>query len=164
LCYLVSLSRIWNANAFTVPPNVRYEAEIRAAEQEAREAERGLWAGSEVALKIIQIEADAPGSDNENPNGEWIEIANQGDGPVSMQGYTLKDEANHIYSFGDFTVPPTRASASTPARAATTRMSSTGASPAKVSGTTMVTRPSYGMGRGRWLIVLHTNEVLRTRV
>jgi micrococcal nuclease len=100
------LPRIWNANAFTAPPNARYEAEIRAAEQEAREAERGLWAGSEVALKIIQIEADAPGSDNENPNGEWIEIANQGDGPVSMQGYTLKDEANHIYSFGDFTVPP----------------------------------------------------------
>ena len=97
------------ANAFTVPPNVRYEGQFREAERDAREAERGLWAGSEVALKITHIEANAPGSDNENPNGEWIEIANQGNEPVQMQGYTLKDEANHIYTFGDFAVQPGRA-------------------------------------------------------
>lgn len=94
------------ANAFTVPPNVRYEGQFRQAEREAREAERGLWAGSSVALKIVHIQADAPGNDNENPNGEWIEIANQGNEPVLMRGYTLKDEANHIYTFKDFTVTP----------------------------------------------------------
>jgi micrococcal nuclease len=94
------------ANAFTVPPNVRYEERFREAEREAREAERGLWAGSSVTLEIVQIQADAPGNDNENPNGEWIEIANQGNTPVAMQGFTLKDEANHIYNFGDFTVAP----------------------------------------------------------
>jgi micrococcal nuclease len=94
------------ANVFTVPPNVRYEAELRAAEREAREAGRGLWAGSEAPLKIVHIEADAPGDDRANPNGEWIEIANQGQQPVAMQGYTLKDEANHIYTFGNFTLQP----------------------------------------------------------
>lgn len=94
------------ANAFTVPPNVRYEEQLRQAEQEARQAERGLWAGSPVTLKIIQIEADAPGNDSQNPNGEWIEIANQGNEPVRMRGYTLKDEANHIYTFGDFSLSP----------------------------------------------------------
>jgi micrococcal nuclease len=94
------------ANAFTVPPNVRYENLFRQAEREAREAGRGLWAGSDVTLKIVQIQADAPGNDSENPNGEWIEIANQGLAPVQMQGFTLKDEANHIYTFGDFTVAP----------------------------------------------------------
>ncbi len=94
------------ANAFTVPPNVRYEEQFRQAEREAREAERGLWAGSEVALKIIHIQANAPGSDSENPNGEWIEVANQGRESVQMQGYTVKDEANHIYTFGDFTTEP----------------------------------------------------------
>jgi micrococcal nuclease len=94
------------ANAYTVPPNVRYENEFRQAEREAREAGRGLWAGSDVMLKIIHIEADAPGRDNENPNGEWIEIANQGRQPVNMAGFTLKDEANNIYIFGDFTVAP----------------------------------------------------------
>jgi micrococcal nuclease len=94
------------ANAFTVPPNVKYQAEFRQAEQEARGAERGLWAGSEVALQIVHIEADAPGDDRENPNGEWIEIANQGDNIVVMQGYTLKDEANHIYTFANFSLEP----------------------------------------------------------
>jgi micrococcal nuclease len=94
------------ANAFTVPPNVRYEQEFRVAEREARDAGRGLWAGSEVALKIIHIEANAPGDDRQNPNGEWIGIANQGSEPVPMQDFTLKDEANHIYTFGDFTVRP----------------------------------------------------------
>jgi micrococcal nuclease len=114
LAYVWSEGRLVNltivqegyANAFTVPPNVRYEELFRQAEREAREAERGLWAGSSVTLQIVQIQADAPGSDNENPNGEWIEIANQGNTPVAMQGFTLKDEANHIYNFGDFTVAP----------------------------------------------------------
>lgn len=92
------------ANVFTVPPNVRYEAQFRAAEQSARAAGRGLWAGSNVALKIIQINANAPGNDNENPNGEWVEIANQGNEPIQMQDFTLKDEANHIYTFKNFTV------------------------------------------------------------
>jgi micrococcal nuclease len=94
------------ANAFTVPPNVKYEEQFRQAEREAREAERGLWAGSDVGLKIVHIEADAPGSDQNNPNGEWIEITNQGSKPVQMKGYTLKDEANHIYTFGNFKVAP----------------------------------------------------------
>lgn len=94
------------ANAYTVPPNVKYEAEFRTAEKAAREAKRGLWAGADVALKITDLNANAPGSDNENPNGEWIEVTNQGGEPVLMTGYTLKDEANHIYTFADFTLPP----------------------------------------------------------
>jgi micrococcal nuclease len=92
------------ANAFTVPPNVRYAAQLQQAEQEAREAERGLWAGSTVALEITEIQADAPGSDSENPNGEWIEIVNRGHSSIDLEAYTLKDSANHIYTFGHFTL------------------------------------------------------------
>ncbi len=98
--------RLGFANAFTVPPNVRYETLFRAAEQEARQAGRGLWAGSPVRLKIVQIQADAPGNDNGNPNGEWIEVKNEDNQTVSLQGYTLKDEANHIYTFGRFSLRP----------------------------------------------------------
>ena len=105
---MVNLEIVWQgyANTLTIPPNVRYEKEFRQAEREAREAERGLWLGANLPLKIIQIQADAPGSDNENPNGEWIEIANQGQVPILMQGFSLKDEANHIYTFGNFTAAP----------------------------------------------------------
>jgi len=102
----LTILKLGFANAYTVPPNVKYEEEFRQAERAAREAERGLWTGSEVALKITHIEANAPGNDNENPNGEWIEITNQGSEPVQMAAYTLKDEANHIYTFGAIAVAP----------------------------------------------------------
>lgn len=90
------------ANVYTVPPNVKYDGLFRQAEGQAREEEAGLWASVEVGVKITHIEADAPGNDNDNPNGEWIEITNQGTSPVDLTGYTLKDEANHIYTFGPF--------------------------------------------------------------
>lgn len=102
----LEMVKLGYANTFTVPPNVRYENEFRQAEREAREAGRGLWAGSDTPLKIVHIQADAPGRDSDNPNGEWIEIANQDGRPVNMAGFTLKDEANHIYTFADFTVAP----------------------------------------------------------
>lgn len=92
------------ANAFTVPPNLRYQKFFQQAEREAREAKRGLWADAGIPLKIVHIEADAPGSDNANPNGEWVEIANQGSQAIQMKGFTLKDEANHIYTFRNFTL------------------------------------------------------------
>lgn len=94
------------ANVYTVPPNVKYDELLRQAEGQAREEEAGLWASVEVGVKITHIEADAPGNDNDNPNGEWIEIANRGTSPVDLTGYTLKDEANHIYTFGPFQLSP----------------------------------------------------------
>jgi len=97
------------ANAFTVPPNVKYEAQFRNAERDAREAGRGLWTESQATLTISHINANAPGDDTQNPNGEWVEIINQGSAAVAMQGYTLKDEANHIYTFGSFSLAPNSA-------------------------------------------------------
>lgn len=94
------------ANVYTVPPNVKYDKLLRQAERQAREEGVGLWASVEVGVKITHIEADAPGDDNDNPNGEWVEITNQGTSPVDLTGYTLKDEANHIYTFGPFQLAP----------------------------------------------------------
>jgi len=94
------------ANAYTVPPNVKHEGLLRQAQRQAREQEAGLWASVEVLVKITHIEADAPGDDNENPNGEWIEITNQGTSPIDLGGYTLSDEANHLYTFGLFQLAP----------------------------------------------------------
>ncbi|MDM8529788.1 thermonuclease family protein [Anaerolineales bacterium HSG25] len=92
------------ANAFFIPPNTRYETEIQKAEQQAKQAERGIWQSAGVALKIIHVEANAPGSDNENPNGEWIEIKNQGSDTINMNGYNLKDAANNFYEFNNFSL------------------------------------------------------------
>lgn len=95
------------ANTYTLPPNVKYKDLFIEAEREARENYRGLWEVRETTIpkgsvRIVNINADAPGNDNENKNGEWVEIKNQGENSVNMKDWTLKDEANHIYTFSDF--------------------------------------------------------------
>jgi len=94
------------ANVLFIAPNGRYEAEFRQAEQVAQQTGIGIWQQSAAQLKITRIQANAPGKDNENPNGEWIEITNQGNQPVAMQNFTLKDEGNHNYTFGNVTLNP----------------------------------------------------------
>lgn len=84
---------------------------ILKAQQEARNACRGLWAGlcsqnKEVScIRIVNINADAPGNDNENKNGEWIEIKNTCSQAISMESWLLKDSsASNKYEFKDFTL------------------------------------------------------------
>jgi len=106
----LELVHLGYANVYTLPPNVKYKDQFLAAEREAREAERGLWAPvlglQEQAVKIININADAPGNDNDNKNGEWVEIKNTGSSTVNMDNWTLKDEANHLYTFTNFSLAP----------------------------------------------------------
>jgi micrococcal nuclease len=90
----LELVRQGYANVYTVPPNLKYNEALLAAEREAREQQRGLWAQSGAPLRITALDAV----------DEWIEFTNQGDQAVDMSGYTLKDEANHIYEFGGFTL------------------------------------------------------------
>lgn len=97
------------ANVYTFPPNIKYKDLFLEAEKDARDAQRGLWAPSlitQAKIKIVNINADASGNDNENKNGEWVEINNRGESSVSMTNWTLKDEANHVYTFADFTLAP----------------------------------------------------------
>ena len=93
----------------TIQPNVKYQDLILKAQQEARDACRGLWVGlcsrnpESSCIKIVNINADAPGNDNENKNGEWIEIKNTCPQAISMNGWLLKDSsASNKYEFKDF--------------------------------------------------------------
>ncbi|MGB9743586.1 MAG: thermonuclease family protein [Minisyncoccales bacterium] len=97
----------------TIQPNVKYQDLILKAEQEARTACRGLWAGlcsqnqdqESSCIKIVNINADAPGNDNENKNGEWIEIKNSCVQAIPLKGWLLKDSsASNKYEFKDFTL------------------------------------------------------------
>lgn len=104
----VDLVRQGYANAYTEPPNVRYAAEIRRAEQAARDEQVGLWTPSPVQVRIRTVHYDAPGADDQNPNGEWVELANEGSSAADLAGWTLKDGANHIYTFGSVRLEPGR--------------------------------------------------------
>ena len=95
----------------TIQPNVKYQDLILKAQQEARTACRGLWAGlcsqksESSCIKIVNINADAPGNDNENKNGEWIEIKNTCSKAISMASWLLRDSsASNKYEFKNFTL------------------------------------------------------------
>ncbi len=81
---------------------------FEAAEAEARAIPAGIWApgacggSTEVAVEILAVEADAPGPDNENPNGEWIELRNNSSTAVDLTGWVVRDESTrHRYRFPD---------------------------------------------------------------
>lgn len=95
----------------TIQPNVKYQDLILKAQEEARTACRGLWQGlcsqntETSCIRIVNINADAPGNDNENKNGEWIEIKNTCPQAISMNDWLLKDNsASNKYKFGSFTL------------------------------------------------------------
>lgn len=50
-------------------------------------------------IEISATQFDAPGDDRKNPEGEWVEITNEGEENVKMDGWTLEDEGGHIYEF-----------------------------------------------------------------
>lgn len=91
---------------YVIPPNVAHADEFHQAQREARENRRGLWKESPVALRIVEVMADAPGADNENLNGEWVEIENVGDEPVRLAGFTLSDTSNTEFVFPNVMLEP----------------------------------------------------------
>lgn len=102
----LELVRRGYANAYTVPPNVRYADVFMQAEREAREAGRGLWVRADMPVRITGLNYDAPGSDRVAPNGEWVELTNEGGGPVDLSGCMLRDEGLHVYTLGAVVLAP----------------------------------------------------------
>lgn len=90
----------------TIPPNVKYQDKIVNAQKEAREKCLGMWSDlcdSQICIKIVSIYADAKGNDNQNKNGEWIEIKNTCSKSVLLNGWFLKDtSASNKYQFNNF--------------------------------------------------------------
>lgn len=78
-----------------------------AAEQEAALRGVGMWApdacgpAPDPGPFVYEIEFDAPGRDDENPNGEYVVIGNEG-AAADMTGWSLRDESSaHRYRFPD---------------------------------------------------------------
>lgn len=90
----------------TIQPNVKYQDKIVKAQKEARENHLGLWhVSSNNCIKIVSINADAKGNDNQNKNGEWAEISSSCSKSISMDGWSLKDSsASNKYQFKNFSL------------------------------------------------------------
>jgi micrococcal nuclease len=94
------------ANIYTYPPDVRYAGEFLEAERYARKNNLGLWELSDLDMVSIDIVYDAPGNDNENPEGEYVILENTGSDVLDTAGWTIKDSGTSIYRFGSYKFYP----------------------------------------------------------
>jgi hypothetical protein len=94
------------ANAYTYPPDVKYNEEFLEAERYARENNLGLWLKSKVDIVKITINYDARGNDNVNLNDEYIIMENTGDDSSDIGGWTIKDSGTNIYKFKKYLFEP----------------------------------------------------------
>ena len=57
--------------------------------------------GSNPGLVVARLRADAPGDDNERPNGEYVVLGNRGSAELDLSGWRVTDEAGHTYVVSD---------------------------------------------------------------
>ncbi len=93
----VEMLRAGFAQAYTIPPNLAHNDELRNAEREARDAGRGLWLPSDLPIDITEIEFDPVGPDGDDLNGEWVQLVNRGESAVQLKGLVLSDESNNAF-------------------------------------------------------------------
>jgi len=93
------------ANAYIIPPSEKHSAQIKEAEQYAKENGIGLWKMDENYARCISISEfnrDVKGNDIENLNDEYVYLKNDCNIEVNMTGWTLKNSGRIIFKFGWF--------------------------------------------------------------
>lgn len=87
--------------------------DFEAAESRAADAGLGIWApdacgtATTALVEIVELMANAPGDDRQNPNGEFVVIENVGDTDADLDGWTMRDESTrHRYTFPSMTLEP----------------------------------------------------------
>ncbi len=90
------------------PPDDARADRYADLQRDAQAAGRGLWAPDACGASdvdgveiVIDVNADAPGDDGENLNGEWVRFTNAGSEAIDLDGWEVADEsASHRYTFG----------------------------------------------------------------
>ncbi len=96
------------------PPDEARADRYAQLQRDAQAAGRGLWAPDACGASdldgveiVVEVEADAPGDDSVNLNGEWVRFTNAGSEPVDLDGWEVADEsASHRYRFDDLELDP----------------------------------------------------------
>ena len=110
----VKLVREGLATVYIIPPNVKYEAELRGAENEAKSLKINIWKPPEQegekicdnrCIGISYFHWDARGNDCENLNDEYVIFKNSCPYSCNLTGWTVKDESSRApYVFPTFTL------------------------------------------------------------
>lgn len=85
-------------------PNTTLQDHLSSAQDQAEREGVGLWGAcvgdGDPDVLILSVQADAPGRDNENLNGEFIIVENQSTTSIEMSGWTIRDESSvHRFVF-----------------------------------------------------------------
>jgi len=104
----VNRRQILDGSAIAIASEHAELPDFLAAEEEAIALERGWWnaaacgsTGARAEVRIWAIEPDAPGRDDQNPNGEFVAITNDGT-DADLTGWMVRDESSvHRYTFPD---------------------------------------------------------------
>jgi endonuclease YncB( thermonuclease family) len=67
--------------------------------REAAALRLGLWGDAcgrpaAAGIEVAAVEADPPGRDEDDLNGEWVELVNRGPGPVDLAGWDIRDDSS----------------------------------------------------------------------
>ena len=94
------------ANAYFISPNTKYINLFTEAEIVAKNAKIGIWQSSDLSkcIGISYFHWNAEGNDCNNLNDEYVIFSNSCSYSISLNDWTVKDEATHIYTFSDFTL------------------------------------------------------------
>ena len=99
--------------AVTLQGDHRYNDEFIEIGKLAADAGVGMWAPDacgpvpQSGATIIEVRYDPPGPDDERPNDEYVAISNEGTAPLSLAGWTLRDESSqNRYVFDVFNLRP----------------------------------------------------------
>jgi micrococcal nuclease len=90
------------ATVYIVGENKKYSSELFAAEEKARQNQGCVWEQSSSCRGCIGISffhLNAKGDDCENPNDEYLVLRNTCKDSCDLNGWTIKDEATHTYTF-----------------------------------------------------------------
>lgn len=95
----VNLAMIATGNALAIQTGHSLNETFVGNSENAAAAGIGMWAadacreGALPSLDIVDYVFDPQGRDADDPNGEWVAIANQTATSVAMDGWTLRDES-----------------------------------------------------------------------
>jgi micrococcal nuclease len=96
------------------PPDDARADSYAELQRDAQRDGRGLWASDACGTSdldgveiVIGVNADAPGDDGVNLNGEWVRFTNAGAEAIDLDGWEVADEsASHRYTFEDLRLDP----------------------------------------------------------
>ncbi len=110
---LVNAALIESGHALALSTKHELLESFKGLEGAAQAGSVGLWSraacppASDAALGISSLVADAPGPDDQNPNGECVVITNNGPTGVDLTGWTVRDESSrHRFVFDGLVLEP----------------------------------------------------------